>query len=116
MRDEILVSATLRVGVALAALCSLAGAGLYFSGHAGDIAAYATFHAVRVAPALTGFGLLSLGVAILIATPIVRVAILIATPIVRVAVLIVVFLRERDWLYTTVSAFVLGVLLLSLNG
>jgi uncharacterized membrane protein len=105
MRDEILVSATLRVGVALAALCSLAGAGLYFSGHAGDIAAYATFHAVRVAPALTGFGLLSLGVAILI-----------ATPIVRVAILIVVFLRERDWLYTTVSAFVLGVLLLSLNG
>jgi uncharacterized membrane protein len=105
VRDEILVSATLRVGVALAALCSLAGAGLYFSGHAGDIAAYATFHAVRVAPALTGFGLLSLGVAILI-----------ATPIVRVAILIVVFLRERDWLYTTVSAFVLGVLLLSLNG
>ena len=71
MRDEILVSATLRVGVALAALSSLVGAGLvYFSGHAGDIAAYATFHAVRVAPALTGFGLLSFGVSrYLIATP-----------------------------------------------
>jgi uncharacterized membrane protein len=105
MCDEILVSATLRVGVALAALCSVVGAGLYFSVHASDVTAYATFHAVRVAPALTGFGLLSLGVAILI-----------ATPIVRVAILIVVFLRERDWLYTTVSAFVLGVLLLSLNG
>ncbi len=105
MRDEILVSATLRVGVALAALCSLVGAIVYFSGHAGGVAAYATFHAARVAPALTGFGLLSLGVAILI-----------ATPIVRVAILIIVFLRERDWLYTTVSAFVLGVLLLSLNG
>ena len=105
MRDEILVSATLRVGVALAALCSLVGAGLYFSGHAGDVAAYATFHAVRVAPAFTGIGLLSLGVAVLIATPIVRVAILVA-----------IFLHERDWLYTAVSAFVLGVLLLSLNG
>jgi uncharacterized membrane protein len=105
MRDEILVSATLRVGVALAALCGVVGAIVYFSGHAGVVAAYTTFHAVRVAPALTGFGLLSLGVAILI-----------ATPIVRVAILIVVFLRERDWLYTAVSAFVLGVLLLSLNG
>ena len=105
MRDEILVSATLRVGVALAALCSLVGAIVYFSGHGSDIASYATFHAVRVAPALTGIGLLSLGVAVLI-----------ATPIVRVAILVVIFLRERDWLYTTVSAFVLGVLLLSLNG
>jgi uncharacterized membrane protein len=105
VRDEILVSATLRVGVALAALCSLVGAVVYFSTHAGGVAAYATFHAVRVAPALTGFGLLSLGVAVLI-----------ATPIVRVAILIVVFLRERDWLYTAISIFVLGVLLLSLNG
>ena len=105
MRDEIFVSATLRVGVALTAFCSVVGAIVYFSGHADSLAAYTTFHAVRLAPGLTGFGLLSLGVAILI-----------ATPIFRVAILIVVFLRERDWLYTAVSAFVLSVLLLSLNG
>ena len=104
MRDEIFVSATLRVGVALAALFSLAGALWYFS-QTRTVPAYGSFHAVRVAPALTGIGLLSLGVAILI-----------ATPIVRVAILIIVFLRERDWLYTAVSAFVLGVLILGLHG
>jgi len=103
--DEILVSTTLRVGVVLAALCSLVGAGIYFSRHASEPIAYGIFHAVRVTPAFTDIGLLSLGVAILI-----------ATPIVRVAILVVVFLRERDWLYTSVSAFVLAVLLLSLHG
>ena len=104
MKDEIIVSTTLRVGVALAAFASLVGAGWYFS-QARAAVDYGTFHAVRVAPAFTGIGLLSLGVAILI-----------ATPIVRVAILVLVFLRERDWLYTAVSAFVLGVLLLGLNG
>jgi len=104
MRDEVFVSAVLRVGVALAAVCSLVGAALYFSATK-TVAAYATFVPVHIAPALTGTGLLSLGVAILI-----------ATPIVRVAILIFVFAREHDWLYTAVSAFVLGVLILGLHG
>jgi uncharacterized membrane protein len=101
--DEILVSATLRVGVALAALCSLVGAVMYFARD--RTVAYGTFHPAHIAPGFTAFGLLSLGVAILI-----------ATPIVRVAILVIVFLREHDWLYTAVSAFVLGVLLVSLHG
>jgi uncharacterized membrane protein len=105
MRDEIFVSITLRVGVALAALASLVGAVVYLAAPTNTLADFTTFHAVHIAPGLTGIGLLSLGVAILI-----------ATPIVRVAILIIVFLRERDWLYTAVSAFVLGVLLLSLHG
>jgi uncharacterized membrane protein len=104
VKDEIFVSTTLRVGVALAALCSLLGAGIYFV-QARSSPAYSTFHPVHVAPALTGIGLLSLGVAILI-----------ATPVVRVGILIFVFAREHDWLYTAVSAFVLGVLILGLHG
>ena len=104
MRDEILVSATLRVGVALAALFSLVGAAIYFT-QTRSAPGYGTFQPVHIAPALTGIGLLSLCVFTLI-----------ATPIVRVAILIIVFLRERDWLYTAVSAFVLGVLILGLHG
>jgi uncharacterized membrane protein len=104
MKDEIFVSATLRVGVALAALCSLIGAGVYFA-QTRSVPAYGTFLPVHIAPAFTGIGLLSLGVMILI-----------ATPIVRVAILIFVFAREHDWLYTAVSTFVLGVLILGLHG
>lgn len=104
MKGEIFVSASLRVGVALAALCSLVGAGIYFA-QAATSPTYGTFHPVHIAPAVSGVGLLALGVAVLI-----------ATPIVRVAILIFVFAREHDWLYTTVSAFVLGVLILGLHG
>lgn len=104
MKDEIFVSTTLRVGVALAAVCSIIGAFIYFA-QTRSAPAYAAFSPVHITPALTGIGLLSLGVAILI-----------ATPIVRVAILILVFAREHDWLYTAVSAFVLGVLILGLHG
>jgi uncharacterized membrane protein len=104
VKDEVFVSVTLRVGVLLAALCSLIGAFIYFT-PARVPAAYGTFVPVPLTPGLTGIGLLSLGVMVLI-----------ATPIVRVAILIFVFAREHDWLYTTVSAFVLGVLILGLHG
>jgi uncharacterized membrane protein len=104
VKDEIFVSAALRAGVVLAAICSLVGAGAYFVGAHAPVA-YGTFVPVYIAPGFTGLGLLSLGVAILI-----------ATPVVRVAILIFVFAREHDWLYTAVSAFVLGVLILGLHG
>ena len=39
--------------------------------------------------------------------------VLIAIPVVRVAVSVVAFGLERDWLYVLISAFVLGMLLLS---
>ena len=104
MKDEVVVSTTLRVGVGLAAFCALVGAVIYFA-QTRSTPAYATFLPVHIAPAFTGIGLLSLGVAILI-----------ATPIVRVAILIFVFAREHDWLYTAVSAFVFGVLILGLHG
>jgi uncharacterized membrane protein len=38
---------------------------------------------------------------------------LIAIPVVRVAVSVVAFALERDWLYVVITAFVLGMLLLS---
>ncbi len=39
--------------------------------------------------------------------------ILIAIPVLRVAVSVIAFWRERDWLYVSITAFVLFVLLLS---
>ena len=39
--------------------------------------------------------------------------VLIAIPVVRVAVSVVAFALERDWLYVVITAFVLGMLLLS---
>ena len=39
--------------------------------------------------------------------------VLVAIPVVRVAVSVVAFALERDWLYVMITAFVLGMLLLS---
>jgi uncharacterized membrane protein len=40
--------------------------------------------------------------------------VLIATPIMRVAVSIIAFARERDWMYVVITSFVLAMLILSL--
>jgi uncharacterized membrane protein len=103
VKDEVIISVALRTGVALAALCSAVGALTYF-GHGGATPDYAVFHAAHVAPAMSGLGLMALGVIVLS-----------ATPLVRVALLIFVFARERDGLYATISAVVLAVLILGLN-
>lgn len=42
------------------------------------------------------------------------VLVLLATPVFRVAASIFLFLFERDWLYTTLTAFVLALLLISI--
>lgn len=103
-RDEVVVSAALRAGVAIAAAFSLIGAVLYFSTGA-PTANYEVFRPASVHPGLSGLGLMAVGVLVLL-----------ATPIFRVALLIVVFAREHDRLYTVVSAIVLAVLIIGLNG
>ena len=42
--------------------------------------------------------------------------VLIATPVLRVAASLVAFLHQRDWTYTAMTAFVLGLLLASMMG
>jgi uncharacterized membrane protein len=44
------------------------------------------------------------------------VLILLATPVVRVTLLIFLSTRDHDWLYSLVSGVVLGVLILGLHG
>jgi len=60
---------------------------------------------VRAALDLRGRGLIQLGLLLLI-----------ATPVARVAASLVAFLRQRDRIYTAVTAFVLLVLVASLSG
>lgn len=80
-RLELRVSQLLRVGVGASALLLSLGWGLDASGH----------------PA--GAGVMDAGIRALI-----------ATPIVRVVATFVVFLRQRDGLYTLITAIVLGLL------
>jgi uncharacterized membrane protein len=104
-RDQRLVSAALRIGVGIAAAFCAIGALLYFIHHGAEPARYSVFVPARFTPGTSGLGLMTLGVLILL-----------ATPVVRVTLLIFVFAREHDWLYSLVSGVVLGVLILGLHG
>jgi uncharacterized membrane protein len=104
-RDDILVSNALRTGVGIAAAFCALGAVIYFIHHGGEPTNYKVFAPAKFTPGMGGLGLMTIGVLILL-----------ATPVVRVALLIVVFAREHDWLYSLVSAIVLAVLILGLHG
>jgi uncharacterized membrane protein len=113
-RLENVMGLLLRAGVLLAAAVVLAGAGLYLVGHAGELVHYSSFRPM-------GHGLNSIagiftGALHLEAAAVIQLGILllIATPVARVALALFGFLLERDYLYTVVSAIVLGVLIYSL--
>jgi uncharacterized membrane protein len=116
-RFDLLLAHVLRTGVAVSAALVIAGAFVYFIsgahavprfdvfiGEPGDLRSIGGILAdVR---AFRGRGLMQLGVLVLI-----------ATPIVRVAFSAIVFLRQRDRLYTGVTLIVLALLLYGiLNG
>jgi uncharacterized membrane protein len=109
-----LIGHLLRGGVLLSAVVVLFGGGLYLTRHGGETSDRRTFygepaefrHFVGIIQAATdgsARGVIALGLLLLV-----------ATPIARVALAAFGFLREHDWLYTGVAAFVLGVLLISL--
>lgn len=113
--DEIM-GLLLRTGVILAAAVVLAGGIRYLTRHAYPPTNYRVFQGepenfrtipgiVSEARALTGRGLIQLGLLILI-----------ATPIARVAFSVFAFLYERDWKYVIFTLIVLGLLLFSLLG
>ena len=106
----------LQAGVLLAAAVVLVGGLRYLVKYGITRAQYGTFlgepadlsHVggiVRAALELRGRGLIQLGLLLLI-----------ATPVARVAASLVAFLRQRDRIYTAVTAFVLLVLVASLSG
>jgi uncharacterized membrane protein len=111
---EAVIGHLLRAGVILAASVVLAGGIVFLWKHAGEPASRVGFRGEpavlrSISGALAsafqgeGRGIIQFGLLLLI-----------ATPIARVAFSAVVFLLERDWLYTGVTLLVLSLLIYSL--
>lgn len=97
---ELIVGRLLQAGVLAAALAMVIGGVRYLTLHGSATPDYVRFHGVTP---LTGETILWVGVAVMI-----------ATPVLRVAFALVAFAMERDWLYTGVSSVVLALLAYSL--
>ncbi len=115
---EIAIAMLLRSGVFAAAALVLLGGVLLLRHGGAHVPSYAVFHAPgdprstalpSIASIIAGLrggssaGIIGLGLLVLIATPVARVAFAAAG-----------FARERDWLYTAISALVLLILVFSL--
>jgi uncharacterized membrane protein len=105
---------TLRIGVMASAVIVLAGGILYLARHGFTKPDYHTFHAAssysrslpdifKNALALNSYGIIQLGLLVLV-----------ATPVLRVIFSVIAFAIERDTLYVAATLIVLGVLLYSL--
>jgi uncharacterized membrane protein len=113
-RLEVIIGHTLRIGVVTAAVIVLIGGIVDLVQNHSTGPHYQTFQAaskhsdnlsgiVRNIRALNSYGIIQLGLLVLI-----------ATPILRVALSVVAFALERDLLYVAATLIVLGILLYSL--
>jgi uncharacterized membrane protein len=113
-RLEILIGYTLRIGVVVAAVIVLIGGILYLAANGSTTPHYESFHAatehsddfagiLRNVKAMNSYGIIQLGLLVLI-----------ATPILRVVFSVIAFAIERDLVYVAVTLLVLAVLLYSL--
>jgi uncharacterized membrane protein len=113
-RLEIIIGHTLRIGVIAAAVIVLIGGVLYLVENGSTTPQYHVFHAasshsddlsgiLRNIRVFSSYGIIQLGLLVLI-----------ATPILRVVLSIVAFALERDILYTVATLIVLAILLYSL--
>jgi uncharacterized membrane protein len=113
---EVVIGHMLRIGVVTAATIVLIGGVYYLVQNSSATPAYGTFHGTskhfanlagmaRNIRALNSYGIIQLGLLVLI-----------ATPILRVMFSVIAFAAERDIVYVTVTLIVLAVLLYSLLG
>jgi uncharacterized membrane protein len=113
-RAEVTIGILLRTGVLLAAAVVLAGGVFYLLRSPAPRPAYAVFRGepahlrnitgiLRAARALDAGAIIQFGLLLLI-----------GTPVARVAFSVWAFMRERDWMYVTVTLGVLALLLYSL--
>ena len=119
---SLLVARTLRIGVALAGLIALAGGIGYLWRHGSetlpDLSHFSYDALPENAEAYTTLGGIfgSVGQMNPIGWIQLGVLVLILTPFLRVVISFFDFLKQRDWLYAGITAFVLGVIILnSLN-
>jgi uncharacterized membrane protein len=112
-RFEQFLGNILRAGVLLAGAVVLLGGALYLARHGHEKPDHKVFHGepadlrnpmsiVEKAVLLSGSGVIQLGLLLLI-----------ATPVARVVFSVFGFLRERDYLYVTLTLIVLAILLYS---
>ena len=113
-RLEVIIGYTLRIGVVTAAAIVLIGGVLYLVQNGSTAPHYQSFHAasthsdsltgiLRNIRAMNSYGIIQLGLLVLI-----------ATPILRVVFSVIAFAVERDLVYVVVTLFVLAALLYSL--
>lgn len=119
---SLLVARTLRIGVSLAGLIALVGGIGYLWRHGSetlpDLSHFSYNALPENAPSYTTLGgiLGSVGQMNPIGWIQFGVLVLILTPFLRVVISFFDFLKQRDWLYAGITAFVLGVIILnSLN-
>jgi uncharacterized membrane protein len=115
-RIEILLAHVLRTGVSASAAVVLIGGAVYLARHGGEVPDYRVFrgepatlrsvHGIFAdARALSGRGLIQLGLLMLM-----------ATPVARVLFSLVGFLFQRDWLYLAITTIVISLLAYGLFG
>ena len=119
---SLLVARTLRIGVSLAGLIALVGGIGYLWRHGSEMLpdlSHFSYNALpENAPSYTTLGGIfgSVGQMDPIGWIQLGVLVLILTPFLRVVISFFDFLKQRDWLYAGITAFVLGVIILnSLN-
>ncbi|MGA2533356.1 MAG: DUF1634 domain-containing protein [Candidatus Aminicenantales bacterium] len=104
----------LRLGLVLSAAVVVIGAAIYLARHGGQTAMYHVFHRnapdFRLVENIFGSGARFRGRGFIMA----GLVLLIATPVARVAFSVLAFIRQRDYLFTAVTIFVLTVLLFSI--
>lgn len=117
-----LIGNTLRIGVFTACVIACIGGIMYLVMHGGEpMKDYSTFpvpdEAQNMAAYTTVDGILG-GVLNFTAVGWIQLGViaLILTPIMRVVLSLVDFLRERDWLYSVITAIVLAVIIMNSLG
>ena len=115
-RVEAIVGNVLRAGVMLSAAVVLFGAIIFLARHGMEPANYRVFQGEP--SELRHIRGIFRGIAVLHSRAMIQLglALLIATPIVRVALSLFGFAREKDWMYVAFTGLVLGILLYSLLG
>lgn len=114
---EVFIGQTLRIGVILSCAVALIGGIMYLLHHGMQtIPDYTTFHGEDAS--YTSLPGIVKGLGTGSATEIIQlgVAILIATPILRIVLSLVSFILEKDKLYVVITLIVLGVIMTSMFG
>jgi uncharacterized membrane protein len=116
---QILISRTLRWGVTIASVLAGIGGIFYFIQHGGELLNTEKYQSFAYTdaqdPATTTFGGILEGAFSGNSESLIQLGViaLFLTPLMRVVLSLFDFLKQRDWLYVAITAFVLGVIVMN---